>query len=110
MKRNLNDTAVKNAKPKDKPYKMTDGGGLYLLVKPNGSKLWRYKYRVNGKEQNLAIGCYPEITLKDARTQHEEARALFARDITRHSTSRQPRATEKQRRLIPFRQSQRNGL
>ncbi|WMP16948.1 tyrosine-type recombinase/integrase [Thiothrix lacustris] len=77
----MNDTAVKNAKPKDKPYKITDGGGLYLLVKPNGSKLWRYKYRVGGKEQNLAIGCYPEITLKDARTQHEEARALLARDI-----------------------------
>ncbi|MDQ5767349.1 tyrosine-type recombinase/integrase [Thiothrix subterranea] len=80
MKRSLNDTAVKNAKPKDKEYKLSDGGGLYLLVKPNGSKLWRYKYKLP-KEKVLAIGSYPEISLKDARLLHEEARALWARGV-----------------------------
>ncbi|QQZ30089.1 integrase arm-type DNA-binding domain-containing protein [Thiothrix subterranea] len=80
MKRSLNDTAVKNAKPKDKEYKLSDGGGLYLLVKPNGSKLWRYKYKLP-KEKLLAIGSYPEISLKDARLLHEEARALWARGV-----------------------------
>ncbi|WP_308872991.1 tyrosine-type recombinase/integrase [Thiothrix subterranea] len=76
----MNDTAVKNAKPKDKEYKLSDGGGLYLLVKPNGSKLWRYKYKLP-KEKVLAIGSYPEISLKDARLLHEEARALWARGV-----------------------------
>ncbi|UJS24040.1 Arm DNA-binding domain-containing protein [Thiothrix winogradskyi] len=80
MKRSLNDTAVKNAKPKDKEYKLSDGGGLYLLVKPNGSKLWHYKYKLQ-KEKVLSIGSYPEISLKDARLLHEEARALWARGV-----------------------------
>lgn len=81
MKRKLTDTAAKNAKPKDKPFKLFDGGGLYLLVKPNGSKLWHYKYQFDGKEQNLSIGIYPDISLKDARTQHENARVLLARGV-----------------------------
>ena len=81
MERKLTDTAAKNAKPKDKPQKITDGGGLYLLVNPNGAKYWRYKYRLDGKEKTLSIGSYPEISLKDARTQHEEARALLARGV-----------------------------
>ncbi|SER75437.1 protein of unknown function [Sphingobium sp. YR768] len=49
----LTDTAIKNAKPKDKPYKMGDAGGLFLLVQPSGGKLWRLKYRVDGKEKKL---------------------------------------------------------
>ena len=77
MKRKLTDTAVKNAKP---PTSISDGGGLYLLVKETG-KFWRYNYRMDGKQKTLSIGSYPEITLKDARTQHEEARALLARGV-----------------------------
>jgi integrase len=77
MKRKLTDTAVKNAKP---PASISDGGGLYLLVKETG-KFWRYNYRMDGKQKTLAIGSYSEITLKDARTRHEEARALLARGV-----------------------------
>ncbi|MDD5395588.1 MAG: Arm DNA-binding domain-containing protein [Thiothrix sp.] len=59
----LSDTAVRKAKPQAKPYKMADGGGMYLEVMPNGSKYWRLKYRYGGKEKRLALGVYPDITL-----------------------------------------------
>ena len=55
----LSDTAIRKAKPKAKPFKLADGGGLYLLVQPSGSKWWRYKYRFAGKEKLLALGSYP---------------------------------------------------
>lgn len=70
----LNARQVDTAKPKDKPYKLADGGGLYLLIKPNGGKYWRLKYRVAGKEKLLALGVYPEVTLADARAKREEAK------------------------------------
>lgn len=57
----LNAAKVKNAKPAEAPYKLFDGGGLYLLVNPNGSKLWRLKYRFEGKEKLLAFGEYPVV-------------------------------------------------
>lgn len=63
----LTNTACLNAKPKAKPYKLADGGGLYLLVNPNGAKYWRLKYRYLGKEKVLALGIYPLVTLADAR-------------------------------------------
>ncbi len=59
----LTDTAIRNAKPKDRPYKVADSQGLYLLINPQGSKLWRIKYRINGAERKLSLGAYPEITL-----------------------------------------------
>ena len=74
----LSDTTARAAKPGPKPRKLADGGGLYLLVNPNGSKLWRLKYRVAGRERLLAIGAYPEISLKDARARRDEARRLLA--------------------------------
>lgn len=55
----LTNTACKNAKPKEKAYKLADGGGLYLEVMPNGSKYWRLKYRFVNKEKRLALGVYP---------------------------------------------------
>lgn len=73
----LSATTVKTARIEEKDYKLFDGGGLYLLVKKNGSKYWRYKYRFNGKEKVLAIGVYPVITLKVAREKHIEARRLL---------------------------------
>lgn len=55
----LSDLAVRKAKPEDKPFKLSDGGGLHLLVRPNGAKLWRLKYRFAGKEKLLSFGPYP---------------------------------------------------
>ncbi|MEL9612710.1 DUF4102 domain-containing protein [Escherichia coli] len=63
----LTDIKVKTAKPKDKPYKLADGGGMYLLINTNGSKYWRMKYRFAGKEKMLSIGVYPDVTLGKVR-------------------------------------------
>ncbi|CQJ66968.1 integrase [Yersinia intermedia] len=62
----LNARQVDTAKPKEKPYKLSDGGGLFLLVNTNGSRCWRLKYRIAGKEKLLSIGVYPDITLAEA--------------------------------------------
>jgi hypothetical protein len=70
----LKDIQIKTAKPKEKDYKLTDGGGLYLLVTSGGSKLWRFKYRFDGKEKLLAIGAYPDLSLAEARGRRQEAR------------------------------------
>lgn len=74
----LTDIKVKTAKPKDKPYKLADGGGMYLLINTNGSKYWRMKYRFAGKEKMLSIGVYPDVTLADAREKRSEAVKLLA--------------------------------
>ena len=63
----LTETAIKKAKPGAKPVKLSDGKGLYLLVSPAGSKLWRWKYRVLGKEKVMALGIYPDVSLAQAR-------------------------------------------
>jgi hypothetical protein len=63
----LNDTRVRNAKRADRPIKLSDSGGLHLLIQPNGSKLWRLAYRFGGKQKTLAIGVYPTVTLKQTR-------------------------------------------
>jgi integrase len=74
----LSDTAIKKAKSAHKPVKMSDAKGLYLLVNPNGSKLWRWKYRVLGKEKVMALGGYPDVTLAQARDGMDAARKLLA--------------------------------
>lgn len=71
----LTDTAVRAAKPKERDYKLADGGGLYLLVTAGGGKLWRLKYRTHGVERKLALGKYPDVTLGAARKARDEARA-----------------------------------
>jgi integrase len=70
----LDELTIRNAKPREKPFKLFDEKGLFLLVNPAGSKLWRLKYPFGGKEKLLALGAYPEITLKAARTKRDEAR------------------------------------
>lgn len=72
---------VKNAKPKEKPYRMFDGGGLYLEISPSGGKLWRLKYRFGGKEKLLSIGTHPAIGLKEAREKRDDARKQIANGI-----------------------------
>jgi integrase len=74
----LTDTAIKNAKPCQKPVRMFDGGGLYLEIAPSGGKLWRLKYRIEGKEKRLAFGVYPDVSLAQARERRDEARKLLA--------------------------------
>ena len=77
----LSDTAIKNLKPRDKAYKKADERGLYLLVTPNGSKLWKYKYRYEGKEKKLSFGAYLDVSLKKARDKRKAARELLADGI-----------------------------
>jgi integrase len=73
----LSDTAVRNAKPRTKPFKLSDGGGLHLLVPPHGSKLWRLAYRFGCKQKTLALGIYPAVTLAEARAKRDAARKLL---------------------------------
>lgn len=87
----LTDTAIRNAKPREKPYKVSDSQGLYLLVNPRGSKLWRVKYRIDGIERKLAIGPYPEITLAEARAARDAARRQLAHAIDPNYAKRQAR-------------------
>ena len=77
----LSDMKIQKVKTKDKPITLFDGGGLFLLVTPSGGKLWRFKYRFAGKENKLAFGAYPEISLLDARKRRDEARAQIAHGI-----------------------------
>ena len=77
----LTDPIIKAAKPKEKPYKLSDGQGLTLLIQPNGSKWWRYRYRINGKEKMLSIGTYPNVTLKKAREKRVTADDLLKQSI-----------------------------
>ena len=90
MAKTLTDTAIRTAKPKDKPYKLFDGDGLFLLVTPlktgklppsGGGKWWRFKYRFGGKEKLLSFGTYPEISLSSARAKKDAARKQVAEGI-----------------------------
>lgn len=74
----LTEVKVRNAKPTEKPVKLTDGDGMHLLVHPTGSKYWRLQYRFSGKQKMLALGVYPEVSLAEARRRREEARQLIA--------------------------------
>jgi hypothetical protein len=67
---------IKSAKPAERAYKLADTGGLFVLVQPNGSKLWRYKFRLDGVEGLQALGAFPEVTLADAQHAAQGARVL----------------------------------
>ena len=98
----LNARQVDTAKPKDKPYKLADGGGLYLLVNPNGAKYWRLKYRVAGKEKLLALGVYPDVTLADARAKRDEAKRGIAGGIDPSEAKREEKATREAQKNNTF--------
>lgn len=87
----LTDAAIRNAKPRQKPYKVSDSKGLYLQVNPQGSKLWRLKYRIHGKERKLALGAYPEVSLAEARVARDAARKQLAQSIDPSSVKREAR-------------------
>jgi integrase len=77
----LNDTKIRSLKPSEKPFKISDSHGLYLLVNPSGSRLWYLKYRINRKESRLGLGAYPDVSLADARQQRDGIRKLLAQNI-----------------------------
>lgn len=87
----LTDMTVRNAKPQDKAYKLTDSNGLFLFISPAGSKLWRFRYRFENKEQTFSIGPYPEISLSEARSKRDDARKLLVNGI---NPAQQKRATK----------------
>ena len=70
----LTEALICMAEPREKPYKLSDGKGLCLLVNPTGSLWWRFRYRFDGKEKMLALGVYPKVSLKEARKKRDEAR------------------------------------
>src|SRR5262245_49840718 len=77
----LTDTKIRNVKPSNRPIKLSDGGGLHLLVQPHGSKLWRQAYRYTGKQLLLSHGSYPTVSLAQARKARDAAKDLLARGI-----------------------------
>lgn len=91
----LTDTVLRNIKPKEKQYKLTDTQGMYLLVTTSGGKYWRLKYRHAGKEKTFALGVYPEISLKEAREKRDEARKLIANGLD-------PSQEKKEKRLKQY--------
>ena len=88
----LSATAVKQAKSKDKPYKLSDGAGLYLLVNPNGSRYWRLKYRLHGKEKTFSLGVYPIVTLAEAREDVLHAKRQLNKGVDPTLNRKQERA------------------
>ncbi len=77
----LTDTGIRNSKPRERPYKLFDGQGLYLTVQPKGQRWWRFKYQSHGKERLLSLGVYPAVALKQARERRDEYRRLIADGI-----------------------------
>ncbi|MGH8501756.1 MAG: Arm DNA-binding domain-containing protein [Gammaproteobacteria bacterium] len=77
----MTEATIRSAKPGDKPRKLSDAGGLYLLLNPNGSRWWRLKYYFGGKQKGLSLGVYPDVDLKQARQKRDEFRTLLSNGI-----------------------------
>ena len=97
----LTDTKLRNAKATEKTYRLKDGHGLYLLVTPNGAKLWRWKYRFRGKEKLMSFSSYPEISLADARAAHAEGRKILASGRDPMAEKKAQKAAQKARSAAP---------
>ena len=89
----LTDTKVKTAKSRTKPYKLTDGRGMYLLVQPNGSKYWQYRFRIRGKQGTYQIGSYPDVSLSKAREELQLAREKVSQSINPVELKRERKAS-----------------
>lgn len=98
----LNDRAIRAAKATGRPYKLADGRGMYLLVQPAGGKLWRLKFRFEGKERSLSLGAFPDVSLADARKARDAARTLIARGIDPVATRRDARDAAAEDRTRTF--------
>jgi integrase len=90
----LTDTVIRTTKPTEKPQKLFDGGGLYLLIKPTGTRLWHLKYRVAGREKLISFGQYPEVSLKQARERRDDARKLIAAKVDPSAKRKAERAAQ----------------
>jgi integrase len=98
----LTDTSIRNAKPSDRPRKLTDEKGLHLLVTPAGGKLWRMQYRFEGKQKLLSFGAYPETSLAAAREQREEARKLIVNGVDPGEVKRVQKIARREREANTF--------
>lgn len=92
----LTDTAIRNAGPGEKPYKLSDAGGLFLLVNPNGAKWWRLKYRHGGKEKLLSLGVYPTVSLASARKARDEAKRKLGEGVDPSTARKEEERTRRQ--------------
>jgi len=91
----LSNLKCQRAAPTQKPYYLADGGGLYLLITPAGGKLWRWRYRFQGKEKQMAFGKYPDVPLADARSYHADARKLLANGVDPLTLRKETKEQEK---------------
>ncbi len=91
----LTDVTVRNAKPSEKDKRLNDGGGLYLLIKPNGAKWWRFDYTLGGKRKTLSLGVYPDTTLSDVRRKAEQARNQTANSIDPSDTRKEAKTVQR---------------
>lgn len=98
----LSDTQIRNTKPREKPFKLSDFDGLHLLINPSGSRLWRLKYRFGGKEKLLSLGAYPEVSLADARRRRDEARVVLADERDPGVEKQEKKRAEAERRGVTF--------
>ncbi|HEX4650490.1 MAG TPA: Arm DNA-binding domain-containing protein, partial [Granulicella sp.] len=98
----LTDTAIRSAKPGQKPLKIYDERGLYLEISPTGGKWWRLKYRFAGKEKRLSLGVYPDVNLKKARERREDARKLLADGIDPSANRKATKAATADRAFNSF--------
>src|SRR6185437_15213858 len=89
----LTDTVIRKSKPNGAAYRLRDGGGLYLQVTPADGKLWRWKYRFDGREKLMALGAYPEVPLSLARDRHADARKTLAHGIDPMAQRKAEKAT-----------------
>ena len=98
----LSDVTIRNLKPREKPYKVSDFGGLFVLVKPTGARLWQFKYRIDGKEKLLSIGPYPEVGLAKARALRDEARAQLVAGTDPGVIKQERKREDQERRGMTF--------
>ena len=91
----MSEDTVRNAMPKGKQFALYDGGGLFLLVRPSGGKLWRLKYRFDGKDKKIALGAYPAMTLEEARIKRDAAKELVLQGFDPAEIRKQEKARDK---------------
>ena len=106
----LTDVTVRRAKGREAPYKLADGGGLYVLVRPNGGRYWRMDYRWAGRRRTIAFGVYPTVSLSDARDKRDQAKKLIAAGIDPGLQRKMDRLASATLPRTRFMRLRRNGL